>query len=113
LLKNSGVYTIDFNVNGSSFNLPAEKQIVIYRIVQEALNNIIKHAQATSINIYLNYNFPVLQLIITDNGIGYSLDIKNTGLGLNSMKNRANLINATLHIKSTINKGTEIILNVE
>jgi PAS domain S-box-containing protein len=84
----------------------------ILRIVQEALMNIYKHANATSVNIQLNQNKKTLTIEIADNGVGFS---KRTAAkkaaghyGLLSMQERAHLINGSLSIKSKLSKGTTI-----
>ncbi len=103
-------------VSGNVFRLNPSEETAIYRIVQEALHNIGKHAQATS--AFISFDFGVKNLIITiqDNGTG--MDIKNLKtlpeqhLGLRGLKRRAKIINSTLSIQSAPNKGTQITLTV-
>ncbi len=76
-----------------------------YRIAQEALNNIVKHAKAETINVDISTLNNILSLKIEDDGIGYNSSIKH-GFGLKSMQERANLMNANLSLKSKINSGT-------
>lgn len=88
----------------------------IYRICQEALTNIIRHAQATAINIELNYVFDVteeLVLIIQDNGKGFDSTKTFDSFGLISMQERAISVKAKLKIDSKINEGTTIVLTTD
>jgi signal transduction histidine kinase len=83
-----------------------------YRITQEALNNIVKHAKADKINVNFSFSDGVLSLRIEDNGIGYNNAIKR-GFGLKSMQERANLMNAKLNLKSKNNTGTLVEVEVK
>jgi len=85
----------------------------LFRIFQEALNNIMKHSCAKKVKISLSRNSDILILKIEDNGIGFSFENKKIkGLGLDTMAERTNLIGANLKILSTIGKGTRIIVEV-
>jgi PAS domain S-box-containing protein len=84
-------------------------QVALYRTVQEALNNIIKHAQATRVAIHLEWNDRQLVLTISDNGKGFDRSItKPSSLGMNIMHERAESIGAVLNIESSIGEGTRI-----
>jgi len=81
--------------------LPLEVKVTLYRIAQEALNNISKHARATQVSIKLTFNEKVVTLIVTDNGRGFIVDQTKSGsLGLKFMGERAEKINAQLTIES-------------
>ena len=89
--------------------LVSDVQVGLYRTVQEALNNIIKHAQATSVVIRMEWVNQQLILTISDNGKGFDPShTKPTSLGMNIMRERAEAINATLNIESSIGTGTRI-----
>lgn len=89
--------------------LPPDVQIAFYRITQEALNNIYKHALATHVVVSLAEDPQTIKLLIKDNGTGFDLSLLNGGnFGLNIMKERAEEINANFEISSEINRGTEI-----
>lgn len=90
-----------------------EKKIMIYRIAQGALMNVIKHAKATKVEVSMNRLKDKVHLIVKDNGSGFSAQKKKAGsLGLALMRERAKLINAKIIIKSRIGVGTEIHLAV-
>lgn len=91
---------------------PLEKDIMIYRVVQEAINNVIKHSKATQIDIsFSEGRFCLLQ--ITDNGIGFDTTNVGEGLGLLNMQERMNLIGGEFSIESIIGTGTKIGLSWE
>lgn len=91
--------------------LPAEVKIALYRIVQEALNNISKHAEAREVNLDVRCRPGEIRLSISDNGRGFDrAKVSSEHLGLGIMKERAESIGATLSISSKINKGTKILV---
>lgn len=93
--------------DGLSFD--SDIHVTVYYVTQEALNNIIKHADATRVEIQLTDN--PLQLVISDNGRGFDRQqIEPTNLGLNSMYERAHATNAQLEIKSVLGQGTQIVI---
>jgi two-component system, NarL family, sensor histidine kinase DegS len=92
-------------------------KLTIFRIIQEACNNIIKHANATFVTIDINYLESNINVTIKDNGIGFYLDqIKSSeqssSFGLSIMKERILLLSGSLDIKSEKNKGTAVFLTV-
>ena len=83
--------------------------IQLFRIIQEALTNTVRHAEATEVTIYLNnkYSSQTLQLNISDNGKGCELE-KISGFGLQGMQERIELLNGKLAIQSQLNQGLHI-----
>ncbi len=88
-----------------------ELKLMIYRIAQEQLNNIIKHSQATMVNIALYKKNGNLELQIKDNGKGYDLSSQRNGVGLQNIKTRAALHHGEVSITSSINNGFELIVD--
>ena len=101
-------------ITGDLYELNPEKKLMIFRIVQEAINNALKHGSATDINISLAYQPGLLRILIEDNGKGFdtSKTSDNKGLGLHNMNVRAKLL-GTIDIASQQNKGTTITLNID
>ena len=91
-----------------------EERLIIFRIIQEALQNTLKYAEASSIDIRINKQGPFLMVRIRDDGIGFDTnDIDRTeSLGLLSMKQRAALLDARLEITSAQGKGTTVTLSL-
>jgi signal transduction histidine kinase len=89
--------------------LPPDVQVALYRIAQEALNNVAKHAGADAVTIELSYPAGAVRLAVADNGRGFdSAETKPQSLGLHIMRERAQKIGATLTIDSQIGVGTII-----
>ncbi len=91
--------------------LSKEKTIITFRMIQEILHNILKHAKATEIFVELSLSKNHNSVTIKDNGLGFDINLlkKNeTGIGLKSIKQRCELINATCHIDSAPGNGTSV-----
>ncbi|MEA5568705.1 MULTISPECIES: sensor histidine kinase [unclassified Anabaena] len=92
--------------------LTNEVKLVFYRVTQEALNNIVKYAQATQVSVSLYGNSQKIVLRISDNGCGFDPNnIPSDHLGIAIMKERADSIGATFQLKSSPEQGTEIVLS--
>lgn len=110
-----------FTQRGVAFNFEAfiiegrldEKiEVNIYRICQELINNTLKHANATEINVMLRKNENLLTLIFEDNGNGFDvLNVKN-GIGLTSLKSRLDIIKGEIEFDSEVNKGTTAFIKI-
>jgi len=89
--------------------LPADVKIGLYRIAQEALNNVAKHSGASQANVLLEYLPQGASLVIADNGKGFEMQsVQAQSLGVGIMKERAREINARLSIESRVGQGTTI-----
>ena len=106
-------YKITFTVTGEP-KVPPQVETELYRIVQEALNNIVKHAQAHQVIVRLYQNKQLLQLTIQDDGQGFNIDAaqQQGRIGLQSMKERAQKLGGTLTIESAPGQGTTLIVEV-
>ena len=89
--------------------LPPETKVALYRIAQESLNNIFKHAQANQIKVAVQFESETLNMTIQDDGIGFDQqEIGHHSLGMGIMQERAEKIGATFTIETTIGSGTTI-----
>jgi two-component system nitrate/nitrite sensor histidine kinase NarX len=94
--------------------LPAEVQVAIYRLCQEALNNVAKHAEASSVEIVLKQDESSIELNIRDNGKGFDTEqIASGHYGLSMMRERAEAANVQLSIVSQPGHGTELLIHWE
>ncbi len=111
LLDNSfstSTVEVDFVSFGLKSRLPDHIEVNIYRITQELVSNILKHAHATKVGVQLLKRGKKLMLIVEDNGIGFSLDDKLNGIGLNNINIRLEAMNGSIQIQSTDGTGTFI-----
>ena len=115
-LKKLNRFTIDFEIVGSPIYFDSQKELVLYRIAQEALNNIIKHSEARNICMNVAFNSHEIQLCIKDNGKGFKYDEcakkseETMNAGLANMKIRSALINGNMNIQTGPGKGTTIVV---
>lgn len=106
---------VHFQAVGFKKRLDVQTEIVLYRILQECLNNISKHAQAKHVNIMLTYSYPKVIFIIKDDGVGYEQaedglprGILKEGIGLLSMRERVASLRGTIDMNSAPGQGTVI-----
>jgi len=104
--------TVD--ISGLEERLNAKIEITIYRIIQEALNNIIKHSGANQFNIQLINKDQLIRLMISDDGRGFTIKEMNNhkGLGLINMRERVENMKGSFKIDSNIGKGTLLIFEI-
>lgn len=111
-------FELDINVESIGRFFPVEKQRHLYRLLQESLNNVVKHADATRIQIHAGQVDDTVVLAIHDNGNGFDVDVvsqstgKTRGIGLQSMDERAKLMDGTMKINSRPGMGTSIIFTL-
>jgi len=111
VIQNTGQFETELKITGQAYKPDPQKEMVLYRIVQEALHNSIKHAKASNLQVELDYQPEQFILTITDDGTGFdttALPGSQTGIGLKSMQNRAALIGGTFSLHSSKNNGTSI-----
>jgi len=92
-------------------SLPSEVRVALYRIAQEALNNVAKHSGANWVTVSLCCQPEEVELLVSDDGRGFDVqDISSERLGLGIMRERAEAIRATLKIESQIGHGTQVVV---
>ena len=111
----SKTITITCDVVGFEERPPYEIELALYRIIQELLNNMLKHAQATEAFIEIINQPNEVQLHVQDNGVGFDMSMldQGTGLGLNSIRNRVQLLNGNLHVDSRKEQGTAFRIEIK
>jgi len=106
------------SVTGKARRLPPEKELIVFRIAQEALSNVRRHSRATKVDASVDIGDEALTLIISDNGQGFRMpqrasDLVRSGkLGVVGMRERARLMGATLIVQSDVGEGTTVTLRV-
>jgi len=105
----------ELQIDGNAPDLSAETRLLIFRIIQEALHNVVKHAAATTVTISLAYQSGGLHLSITDNGKGIDMSklANTTSVGMVNMRQRATLLHGNLEIASDGKNGTSVILKIK
>ena len=99
--------------DSDSYKASSEVEIAIFRIVQQSLNNILRHADASEIDISVNRLAEIVEFRISDNGLGFDPEqLPSNRHGLESMKERAFAISGQLNISSTPGEGTDVVLGV-
>ena len=108
--KRAGV-AVEF-IHEGSMDLPQKAQMNLYRIAQEALNNVAKHALATKIQVHLARKDKKLSLQISDNGKGFDLSNSSPGMGLRNMQERARQLGGQIKIDSQPETGTTVLFEI-
>lgn len=109
-LARQSAVAIDFEAADLPATIGAEARLCLYRIVQEALNNVVRHSGATSARVRLSASDGSVRLEVTDDGRGFDVAAARStaGLGLVGMRERVRLVRGTLSVRSTPGSGTRI-----
>lgn len=104
---------IDLTVTGDPIYMDSQKELIIFRIIQESFNNIIKHSQANLASLSLDYGKHFLGVTVIDNGKGFPIsEVKNNirkgSAGIRNMEVRSKMIRGTMEISSLLNSGTTL-----
>jgi signal transduction histidine kinase len=106
-------YEIDIENSIRHLKLPMEHRQSVYLIMKEAINNLVKYADAGKAFIRAESEGQFLRVQISDDGKGFADGMVRTGNGISNMKSRADLMGATLHLNSSPGKGTTVILTLK
>lgn len=114
LISNTKKITAEMNVEGDVFHFQAKQELLLFRIIQEALHNTLKHANASVVNVNLVYAGSNLKVIISDNGIGMDVGMftELSGIGFLNMHQRTRFLDGTLSVNSYPGKGCSIVLDI-
>jgi len=106
--------TISFAENGMERAVPHDIALCLYRVLQEALHNAVKHSGVEHFAVELRGSPDDLRLMVRDSGAGFDAESANNGqgLGLTSMRERVNLVNGTISISSSFESGTEVSVRI-
>ncbi len=111
----SNKITVDVIDHGLENRLENSLELTIFRIIQELITNVIKHADASEATIHLTNHDDTLNIMIEDNGVGFNpnqVTTKNKGMGISSIDKRIEHLNGKMTIESEHNKGTTIIIDL-
>lgn len=117
-LAATGQIELFLHYNQKNTRLPAQHELLLYRMVQELLNNTLKHARASQVNIDLDFGAATTLLKYKDNGIGFNMDAmreeqqQSGGLGIMSLQSRTALLDGSIHIHSEPGTGTTAEISI-
>ncbi|UII30443.1 sensor histidine kinase [Fulvivirga ulvae] len=113
-LKRSHAFEVHFGYHPQAElnRLPNQIKTEVYRIIQELMNNIIKHAKADQVDIQLTKLNESLNLMVEDNGVGFDTTATSEGIGLNNINSRVKLLEGEINIDTTINRGTIVDITI-
>lgn len=108
-----GGLQIELQIIGLKERLNEKIEMMLYRVVQEILSNIIRHAEATKVSIELVKHESELVLVVEDNGKGFdSEEVKNHGIGIKNVATRVEYLNGSVNFDSAIGRGTSVIVEI-
>jgi two-component system sensor histidine kinase DegS len=117
-ITNENNIKVNIKVEGNVYRLPSDTEVVIYRIIKEALNNVARHSYASNAIVKLDFTGTDFKVFVHDNGRGFELPdnldifVKEGKLGLNRIYEQAKLLGGQLEIKSVKSEGTMIRLDI-
>lgn len=111
-INDIGKIKINFKFKGIDKQFEESKKIVIYRVIQEILNNILKHSNATLASVYMEKNDKSIKLSVEDNGKGmeYFQLYQSKGMGWSNIFSRVEMLNGSIEVNTGGNKGTKIFM---
>jgi signal transduction histidine kinase len=99
--------------NGEYSSWTPEDQLLLYRMLQESMQNVVKHANATVLKLCFNFGPKEIEVTVADNGQGFDTSTETTnGLGFRNLHHRAAILGATLEMSSERNKGTILYIKI-
>jgi two-component system NarL family sensor kinase len=111
-IESAGKIKVNFFTIGSDERLDHLTEIALYRITQELISNILRHAQAKEINIHFNHHNGYFSLMVEDDGIGFDPAKASGGLGMNNIRSRANQLNGTIFFDSLPGNGCTVTIEI-
>ncbi len=110
-IKHLKKYEVQYNINGLNGSLEPYMQHALYRTIQEVVNNVIKHADASEINLEILQSKHDITVMVEDNGVGFDIKGQNIeGLGLHNAESRIQGLNGSFFVDSLVGRGTIITI---
>ena len=111
-LKSTGKMNVVMQEFGDKQKLDKTQEMMLYRIVQELMNNVSKHAQANELIVQFTWHENMLNLIVEDDGKGFDQDKIEAGLGLESIQRRVDYLRGKLYVESAVGKGSTFTMDI-
>lgn len=106
-----GYLDASLKITGDIMPINSASEIIVFRILQEFLSNVVKHARASKLFVHLDYKEKSLDISAIDDGVGFDTSVKTDSSGMETMGSRALLIKADFSIVSEVGKGTQLFLS--
>ena len=103
----------EFHFAGTDQRFDSEKELVLYRCVCELVNNALRHAEASLIDVHLNMDERTVYLSVVDDGCGFDPQTASMGMGINNTRTRLSVFGGNIDIYSDLGKGTEVNIELE
>ena len=104
---------IRFVTIGEERRLPSKYEVALFRLIQESVQNVMKHAEATEVTVKLEIKKDLVSVVVRDNGKGFDKTVKKTdSFGLVGMGERVDILDGELSIDTSIGKGTVVVIGV-
>ncbi len=114
-INKTGLIRAEVIVTGEARDIEPRKKLILFRTIQESLQNCIRHAEATSISILLDYHHQDVGVCIRDNGKGFDTEAvmqRSGGLGLSNIRTRMRLAGGSSMVESVLRQGTQVHLSI-
>jgi len=111
-INQAGAINFQLTIFGLNERLDKNYELALYRIVQELINNVLKHSQAQNVSLQIGYRDDKIIIMIEDDGKGFETDQHKEGYGLKNLATRTRLLNGTLIIDSKLGRGTSVSIEV-
>ncbi len=112
-INKSNQIQIGFTNHGEPFRFDVKKELAVFRIIQELVNNSLKHSNASQIDIKIRFTKKYMAVSVADNGVGFSIEkLESTGLGLKNLESRTELIGGNYKMKSFPGTGTHAVIKL-
>lgn len=114
-MKSKKVPSIEFSYFGMNERLSPNIELILYRVIQELLNNIVRHSGADEVLLQLNRNDDRMTITVEDNGVGMDLEeLENSsGIGMSNLRSRIEYLNGELNIESQPGQGTSVYIEID
>jgi two-component system NarL family sensor kinase len=107
-VQHTGALRVQLQAYGPATRLPHPTEAALYRMVQELLTNVARHAQASQVLVQLVRHPDALHLVVEDDGQGFDTSLSRAGVGLRSVRARAEYLGGTLEVQSAPGQGTTV-----
>jgi len=112
-ISSASALEIDLQFHGNLMQIGKHTELILYRIIQELIQNIIKHAKATDAAIQIRAHDDKISIIVEDNGPGFDLNEDSDGLGLQNLRFRVQALRGEIFINSAKEAGTTVCINFD